>query len=270
MSRFRARLSACRTASASWRARASAGQLRVCRVVRGAEPDADLRPPSGPTPSHALANGLVGVRPAPLPQGELGDISVVRRQAGLVANHRTRSLLMQARRVEVGRGRPRERHAGREACAGSWRWSRARRVGAGVVGPVPFADRQQRLDPVRREDGDVDPVPAHRGEPLLADLGGLSWPSEHRQHVGDRDVDPVEGMRVADSLGDLAGPGRGGRGRRRRDRGRRGCCRASSARGPPRRRHRRDGRARAPARTSPVTRRYRQTICNPLPSASRA
>ena len=77
------------------------------------------------------------------------------------------------------------------------------RVGAGVVGSVPFADCQQRLDPIRREDGDVDPVPAHRGKPLLADLGGLPWPSDHREHVGDRDVDPVESMRIADSLGAL-------------------------------------------------------------------
>ena len=103
---------------------------------------------------------------------------------------------------------------------------RAKRVGAGLIGSVPFADREQGLDPVRSQDGVVRPVGTHRGEPRLSGLGGLSWPSEHRQHVGERDVGLLQCKRVANLLGDLEGLVELRETLRRRDRDRQGCCRA--------------------------------------------
>ena len=82
---------------------------------------------------------------------------------------------------------------------------RAERGGAEPVGLVPVADREQRLDPVRDEQGAVDPVPAHRLEPRLRQPRRLSGPSQHRQHVGEVDVRSFQAEAIADLLGELQG-----------------------------------------------------------------
>jgi hypothetical protein len=81
----------------------------------------------------------------------------------------------------------------------------AERGGAEVVGLVPVADPEQRLDLVRDEQGAVDAVPAQRLEPRLPQPRRFPWPSQHDQHVGEVDVRPVQAPVVADLFGELHG-----------------------------------------------------------------
>ena len=122
-----------------------------------------------------------------LPEGELGDVSVVGGQALVVAHGGTGGFEMGACGVELTSA---ELEVGALAQWHVWvvGGHGAKGVGAGLIRAVPFADREERLDPVRDQDGVVRPVGAHRGDPGFSCLGGLSWPSEHRQHVGERDV----------------------------------------------------------------------------------
>ena len=52
------------------------GQLRMCAQSLGAELDADLGGPVPACPSHPGVDGVVGVRPAALPERELGEAGV--------------------------------------------------------------------------------------------------------------------------------------------------------------------------------------------------
>ena len=129
---------------------------------------------------------------------------MVGRQAGVVANGGTGGFEMGACGVELTAA---ELEVGTLAQRHVWvvRGHRAKRVGAGLIGSVPFAEREQGLDPVRCQDGVVRPIGTHRGEPRFSCLGGLPGPSEHRQHVGERDVGLLQCNRVANLLGDLEG-----------------------------------------------------------------
>jgi hypothetical protein len=80
---------------------------------------------------------------------------------------------------------------------------RPQRLGGGDIRPVPVADGEQGLDAIGSQDRVVHSVGSNRGEPLLSDLGRLCRPSEHRQHVGERDVDDLQRMRVTNPLGEL-------------------------------------------------------------------
>ena len=74
---------------------------------------------------------------------------------------------------------------------------RAQRGGARTVRRVPFADGQQRFDPVRGQNRVVGLVPAQRGEAFLGELRRRLWPAEHRQRVGEGDVGAVQRVGVA-------------------------------------------------------------------------
>ena len=97
--------------------------------------------------------GLVGVRPPALPQRELGDVHVVgtRRPGPRGAPWRAASRCAGRRRSRPrpssSSAREHERHV-REVGGDA-----AQRGGTEPVGLVPLADREQRLDPVRGEDG---------------------------------------------------------------------------------------------------------------------
>ena len=77
---------------------------------------------------------------------------------------------------------------------------------AGAVGLLPLAHRDQCLDPVGHEHRRVDSVPAEDVEPLLGQPGRLPWPSEHRQHIRERDVPLEEGQGITGLLGELESP----------------------------------------------------------------
>jgi hypothetical protein len=59
---------------------------------------------------------------------------------------------------------------------------------ADAVGLVPLADRDQGLDLVGDERGLIEPVAVQRLERGRREPRRLAWPSQHRQHVGERDV----------------------------------------------------------------------------------
>ena len=179
---FRARPSRSRTASASRRARASAASSACARSPCGAELDADQRGVARARAREPVAHGLVGVRPAALPQGELGDDEVVDRRGTLVLAHGgVRGLEVRPRGVEVAA-------ADLELCAVDERHVRpvggdgAERGGADAVGLVPLAARDQGLDLVGDERACVDARNgATRRAAAAASSGRLPRPSEHRQ-----------------------------------------------------------------------------------------
>ena len=80
-----------------------------------------------------------------------------------------------------------------------------KRGGARVVRPVPLPDREQGLDPVRGQHGAVRLVRAHCLEPFLPEPRRLGRPTEHREHVGERDIRPVQSRWVSELLGALQG-----------------------------------------------------------------
>ena len=179
-------------------------QFRLRAQSLGAEPDADLGSPARARRGHAVANGRVGVRPPALPQGQLGDVSVVGRQARLVAHRRPRGFEMRAgggelaaADLEIG-----AEHEGHVRVVGG---DRPKRGGARVVRPVPLPDREQGLDPVRGQHGVVRLVCAHCLEPFLPEPRRLGRPPEHREHVGERDVRSMQSQWVSELLGELQG-----------------------------------------------------------------
>jgi hypothetical protein len=85
------------------------------------------------------------------------------------------------------------------------RGSAAQRDGAEPFGLVPVADREQRLDLVREEQGAVYPVPAHHFEPCLPHSRRLPGPSQLRQHVAEIDVRAFQAKVITNLLGQLQG-----------------------------------------------------------------
>ena len=68
---------------------------------------------------------------------------------------------------------------------------------------VPLSDRDEGLDGVREEYRAVDSVRLDELEALRSDPCRLAGPTQHRQHVGERDVRPQNGRRIACLLGEL-------------------------------------------------------------------
>jgi hypothetical protein len=77
----------------------------------------------------------------------------------------------------------------------------AKRGGAGAVGFVPVAGREQGLDTVGDQHGAVDAVAAHDLEARRRQPCRFPRPSQHRQHVGVHDVHPLQHDRIAALLG---------------------------------------------------------------------
>ena len=115
----------------------------------------------------------------------------------------------------------------------------AERGRADAVGLVPLADRDAGPRPGwRRACCDRARSARMPSSPASAEPRRLAAAAQHRQHVGERDVRPVQSPGVAALLGELAGPCRAARGPRRRGRGRRGplpstvSARSSASRAP--------------------------------------
>ena len=79
----------------------------------------------------------------------------------------------------------------------------AERVGTEPLGLVPLADRDQCLDLVHDEQDALNSVPVHLLEPRLPHSRRLSWPAQHRQHVGEIHVRPFQADEIANLLGEL-------------------------------------------------------------------
>ena len=81
---------------------------------------------------------------------------------------------------------------------------------AGPFGFIPVADGEQRLDLVGHQHRGIGAVAADGREPLSSHPRRLPGPAEHGQHVGEGDVHPLQGHRIADFPGEphgLAEPG---------------------------------------------------------------
>ena len=135
-------------------------QLRLRTQTLRAELDAIEGGVAGARPCQTLAHGLVGVRPAAFPEGELDGDGVVGARAALVLAHGgERGLEVGPRGVEVAA-------AGLELGAQDQRLVRpvggvrAQRRGADAVGVLPLAGRDQGFDVVGEERAVLDAVAA--------------------------------------------------------------------------------------------------------------
>ena len=157
-------------------------------------------------PGQGRIHVRVGVDPPALPQRQLGQVHVVDPQAPVLAQRREGGVEVRlgGREVappELELGAVHEQHVrivGGDA---------ADRSGTEPVGVVPLAGRDERLDEVGDEHGRVAAVAAHDLEAAAPDLDGLAGPSEHHQHVGERDVGDEQVCGAAPSLRPGRAPG---------------------------------------------------------------
>ena len=180
------------------------GQFGLGAQSLGAQLDADLRRLLRLGLGEAVVDGPGGVGPAALPEGELRAVAVVHPEPAVLAQGSERGVEVLPRGVEVT---PADLHVGADdeghvRIAGG---EDAQGSHAGPFGFIPVADREQRLDPVGGEHRIVDAVTADGLEPRLPQPGRLPRPSQHGQHVGEGDVHPLQGHRIADFPGEPHG-----------------------------------------------------------------
>ena len=171
----------------------------------GAEPDVELCGLARARPGQGVADSLVRFDPAPLPQRQLREEDVEDPLTAVFAERAERGVEVSSGSLEVPTselqvGAEHEEHV-REVRRDGPDRRRAR-----AVGLVPRADRELRLDGVRDEHGAVDPERAERLEPALARRRRLARPSQHHQHVGERDVRLEQVLDMAGLLGELEHP----------------------------------------------------------------
>ena len=136
-------------------------QLRLRAQPHGAEPDAELCQVAGLRPGQAVGHGSVGVCPAALPQRELADVPLVDGHLGVHVHGRRRGLDVRSGGVEVTAAGL-EAGAHDEGLVGQFGRHGAERGRADAVGLVPLADRDQGLDLVGNERGQIEPVAVQR------------------------------------------------------------------------------------------------------------